>query len=159
MKKLKDFYNLLKAKLQNVSSIENTPNNFDNKGNFIGDLPTITTNFCEIGFYDKNLIYFTFIIESKSFNTNVFSLLKNKTNVNIYPFANFKQTLYPINNFNYIIFLEQITKEKYLQIQFDFKDNIKVEDLYIEYCKLLKIFTKTKIKLVDQLKIDCTRLV
>ncbi|MDD4111167.1 MAG: hypothetical protein PHS54_06470, partial [Clostridia bacterium] len=83
---LNKFWELLVKSKKSVSELEYTKNNYDNFGNLIKeDLPIITTDFCEIGLYN-NEIYFVFIVESKTFNIELFNELKNKSNVKIYGF-------------------------------------------------------------------------
>lgn len=147
------FRKILIENNKSVSKIEYTKNNYDNTGNLIKkEIPTITTDFCEIGVYDSEL-YLVFIIESNTFNLKFFNEIKNKSNIKIYRFIDFSKILYPIKKFNYNEFIQIIKKEKYLQIQFDFK-NIKTQDLFIEYNNLISIFIKNKIIVINQLKID-----
>lgn len=134
-----------------VSIIEYTGGNYDKNGKLIKkNLPTITTDYCEIGLC-KNEIYFVFILKSKSFKKVLFDDMKDKRNMFIYGFDDFKTILYPRNNFNYKKFVDTINKDKYVQIQFDFKDmNEKV--LFDIYLTLVGIFNKNKIKVVNQMK-------
>ena len=116
-------------------------------------IPTITTEFCEIGNYN-NIIYLVFIIHSDTYNKELFSLIKKLHSVKIYGFKNFKETLYPIPDFSYKNFEKKIKEDKYLQIQFNFDINITQEKLLKEYLKLKEIFTKSNIVVVNQLKIE-----
>ena len=150
---IEEFRKLLKENHRSVSEIEYTSNNFDNSGKLINQLlPTITTDFCEIGLY-KNKVYFVFIIASKSFNKNVYDSIKTEKNLKIYPLKDFKSTLYPKKLFNYKKFFEEIKKEEYLQIQFEFK-KLNASGLYQEYFKLVKIFKKSKTKVINQLRVS-----
>ncbi len=140
---------------KSVSGLEYTKNNYDNGGKLIKEsLPTITTDFCEIGSYNGE-IYFVFIIDSKTFNLELFDEIKNMPNAKMYGFADFNKTLYPANNFDFDNFIKQIQKDKYLQIQFDCK-NISLLDLFKEYSGLVNIFEKSKVTVINQLKIDLT---
>lgn len=150
---LNQFRKILIENNKPVSGLEYTKNNYDKTGNLINEeLPTITTDFCEIGLYDGE-IYLVFIIESKTFNLELFSEVKNKSNVKIYGFVDFNKTLYPVPDFNYEKLIGQIQEDKYLQIQFDFK-NISTFDLFTEYLKMVNVFDKSKVVVVNQLKIN-----
>lgn len=152
---LNQFRKILIENKKSVSELEYTKNNHDNDGNLINEeLPTITTDFCEVGLYNEE-IYLVFILESKTFNLELFSEIKNKTNVKMYGFADFNKTLYPISDFDYNKFIESVQKDTYLQIQFDFK-NISTFDLFTEYTKIINVFDKCKVAVVNQLKIDLT---
>lgn len=151
IKDLDQFREILIKDNEPVSEIEYTKNNYDNAGNLINDkIPTITANFCEIGLYNDE-IYLVFILKSTTFNLDLFNQIKNKPNIKIYGFTNFNKTLFPIENFNLDNFLKEIIKDKYLQIQFDFK-NISPFDLFTEYKTILNIFDKYKITLIKQLE-------
>ncbi|NQT49758.1 hypothetical protein HQ571_03645 [Candidatus Kuenenbacteria bacterium] len=153
IKNLKQFRELLIKNKIVVSGLECTKNNYDNDGSLIkDDLPTITTDFCEIGLHNGE-IYFVFIIDSKTFSQSFFDKIKNKANVKIYGFKDFNKTLYPVNNFNFDNFLEQIQKDKYLQIQLDYK-NIDEFYLFKEYSDLVRVFENSGIVVVNQLKTD-----
>ena len=152
---LNQFRKILIKNNKSVSKLEYTKNNYDNAGNLIKEeLPTITTDFCEIGLYNGE-IYLVFILESKTFNSELFSEIKNKSNVKMYGFVDFNKILYPVASFDYNSFIELIKKDKYLQIQFDFK-NITTFDLFTEYTKIVNVFNKCKVVVVNQLKIDLT---
>lgn len=150
---LNHFRELLIKNKQSVSEIEYTKNNYDNNGKLIKKgLPTITTNFCEIGLYHDE-VYFVFIIDSKTFNLKLFNEIKDKSNVKIYGFVDFNKTLYPANNFNLATFIKQIKKDKHLQIQFNDKD-VDASDLFKKYSDLVNIFEKSKVEVINQLKIN-----
>lgn len=156
IKNLNQFRELLIENKKSVSEVEYTKNNYDSGGNLIErDLPTITTDFCEIGLYNGE-IYFVFIIDSETFNSELFGAIKNMPNARMYGFADFNKILYPANNFDFDNFIKQIQKDKYLQIQFDFKD-INTFGLFKEYSDLVNIFEKSKAAVVNQLKIDLTK--
>lgn len=150
---LNQFRKILIENNKSVSELEYTKNNYDNAGNLIKEeLSTITTDFCEIGLYNGE-IYLVFILESKTFNSELFSEIKNKSNVKMYGFVDFNKILYPSANFDYNNFIELIEHDKYLQIQFDF-NNISTFDLFTEYTKIVNVFDKCKVVVVNQLKID-----
>jgi len=152
---LNKFRELLIKSKKSVSELEYTKDNYDHSGNLINkNLPTITTDFCEIGLYDDE-IYFVFVVESKTFNIELFNELKNKSNVKMYGFVDFNNTLFPVENFNLDIFMKEIQKDKYLQIQFDFKE-IETFDLFKKYSNLVNVFEKNKVVVVNQLGIDLT---
>lgn len=146
---------LIKDK-KSVSELEYTKNNYDHLANLIKkNLPTITTDFCEIGLLN-NKIYFVFIVKSKTFDIELFNQLKNKSNAKIYGFVDFNKTLFPVKNFNFDNFMKEIKKDKYLQIQFDYK-NINAFDLSKEYSNLVNVFKKNKVAVVNQLKVNLTK--
>jgi hypothetical protein len=139
-----------------VSKLEYTRNNYDNHGNLIKEsLPTLTTDFCEIGLCGSE-IYFVFIIRSKLFSKSLFNLLKSRSGMKIYGFINFNRTLYPTKNFSFIEFIERTREEKYLQVQFSYK-NIAAPDLLEKYCRLVKIFEKKKYMVVNQIEINLVK--
>jgi len=137
---------------EKVGKIEMTFGNYDDNGELIkGSIPTISTEFCEIGIYEKT-VYFVFIIYSDTFNKELFNSLKDFPNIQFYGFKDFKINLYPKPDFNYEEFGEEIKKDKYLQIQFNYNFNeITPELLYKEYLKIKDILIKNKIKIINQL--------
>ena len=149
---LQDFRNVFLSNNKVVGELEYTSGNYDDKGNLISDsIPTITTDVCEIGIYD-NTIYFTFIIITSDFKKEFFNYLSN--NVQIYPFKDFNNTLYPKPDFNYSEFEQQLKQDKYLQINFN--DNYKeysIEEIMKKYLGYKDIFIKHNIKLTNQLKL------
>lgn len=152
-KNLSQFRKILIENNKSVSELEYTKNNYDNAGNLIEEeLPTITTDFCEIGLYNSE-IYLVFILESKTFNLELFGEIKNKSNVKMYGFVDFNKILYPIANFDYNNFIKLIKYDKYLQIQFNFK-NISTFDLFTEYINIVNVFDKSKVVVVNQLKVN-----
>jgi len=156
LKNINKFRELLIKHKKSVSELEYTSNNYDDLGNLIKeDLPTITTDFCETGLHN-NKIYFVFVVESKTFNLKLFNDLKNRSNVKIYGFVDFNETLYPVNNFEFNNFMTIVQKDKYLQIQFSYK-NINTSDLFNEHFNLVDVFEKNKIVVVNQLKVDLTK--
>ncbi len=156
IKNLNQFRGLLIESGKSVSGLEYTKNNYDSGGNLIKeDLPTITTDFCEIGLYDGE-IYFVFIIDPKTFNSVLFDAIKNMPSARMYGFTDFNKILYPADNFDFDDFIKQIKKDKYLQIQFDY-ENIDALGLFKEYSGLVDIFEKSKVAVVNQLKIDSTK--
>ena len=148
---LNQFRELLIKNKISVSKLEYTKNNHDNDGNLIvGDIPTITTDLCEIGLYN-NEIYFVFIIGSKTFNLELFDEIKNMPNMRMYGSVDFNKDLYPVNNFNLDKFIKQIKKDKYLQIQFD-HESVSALDLFKKYSDLANIFEESKVIVVNQLE-------
>ncbi|MCK4650224.1 hypothetical protein KAT36_03240 [Candidatus Pacearchaeota archaeon] len=156
IKNLNQFREWLIKNKKSVSKLEYTKNNYGNNGNLIEkSLPTITTDFCEIGLYNGE-IYFVFVVDSKTFNLELFDKIKNKSNMKIYGFEDFNKTLYPADNFDFTNFIKQIQKDRYLQIQFDYK-KINIFDLFKKYSNLINVFEKSKVVVVNQLKIDLTK--
>jgi len=140
---------------EKVSQIEMTSGNYDDKGKLIkGDIPTITTEFCEVGIYEK-VIYFVFIIYSDTYNREVFDSLKDFSNIQFYGFKDFKINLYPKLDFDYKNFEKEVKKDKYLQIQFNYDFNkILPELLYKEYLKIKDLLIKNKVRIVNQMEGD-----
>ena len=154
-KHLQDFRELFLEKNGRVSDIEMTDGNYDERGDLIeNSIPTITTDFCEIGNYD-NIVYFTFVLYSSTYDKKLLDLLKNFLNMQIYGFKDFKTIFYPRIDFNHENFEKSIKKEKYFQVNFNFNlKDLTLESLYKEYIKIRNIFTKNKVKVVNQLQID-----
>ena len=50
-------------------------------------------------------------------------------------------------------FIKRVQKDKYLQIQFDYK-NINALDLFKKYSGLVNVFKKSKVAIVNQLEIN-----
>lgn len=141
-----------------ISGVEYTEGNYDEFGNPIpGKVPTLTTEFCEIGSYKGNT-YFVFIVESTSMTKKVLNILTKHKNVSIYGMKNFKENLYPKNNFGVEKFMEEIKKELYCQIQFNYQ-NLEANDLFNKYIKLTKIFEENRIKIFNQLEKDVRKLI
>ncbi len=156
-KYLKQLQKLLIKNKKSCSEIEHTNNNYDSDKNLILEsLPTITTNLGEIGLH-KDEIYIVIIIESKQFNKSLFNHLKNYKNMKMYGFIDFNKILYPIKSFQFKLFEKEIQTDKYLQIQFDYK-NINIFELFEEYINLENIFKVNKIEVVNQLKVDLTKI-
>lgn len=149
LKKLKE---LLSIDDNSVSDIEMTAGNYDDFGNLIKtDIPTITTDLCEIGIFD-NTLYFVVIIFSDTFKKIDFDSLKIFPNIKIYGFKEFKKILYPISGFVYEDFEKEILNDKYLQIQFNYKYNtINEQILFKEYQKTKDFFINSGLKIVNQL--------
>ncbi len=151
-KYLSDFRKIL-SQNEKVSEFEMTSGNYDEGKRIEEKIPTITTEFCEIGIYD-DIIYFVFIINSNTYSEKLFNELKNFPNVKFYGFKNFNDTLYPKLDFQYDKFVEKVKQDKYLQVQFDYDvQKISVEIFYQEYVKIKKIFVGNKVGVIDQLKI------
>lgn len=150
---INQFSEILIKNNQVVSEMEFTKNNYDDNGILITEsLPTITTEFCEIGLH-KNEVYFVFIIESKSFSPIFFSLIKDYNNVKIYGFVDFNKILYPGQSFNLADFAVIIKQDKFLQIEFDYQ-NQEIFNLYQDYLNLVDIFTKSKVAIINQLEVN-----
>jgi len=148
---LKYFRSTLLSNNEVVGELEYASGNYDNKGNLIaGSIPTITTNVCEVGIYN-NTIYFTFIILPSDFKKEFFNSLPK--NVQIYPFKDFNNTLYPKQDFDYSEFEQQIKQDKYLQVNFN--DNYKgysIEEIMQKYLRYKDIFVESNIKPINQLE-------
>jgi len=70
---------------------EFTTGNYDDKGRIIDrKIPTLTTEYCEIGFNDQT-IYFVFIAQSDSSSKEFFDEIKKFSNLQIYGFKKFEK--------------------------------------------------------------------
>jgi len=149
---LRQFRLLLIEDHGSVGDIELTSGNYDNFGNLIKtDIPTITTDLCEVGTFN-DVLYFVVIIFSDTFKRVDFNLLKSFPNIKIYGFKEFNKTLYPTSGFVYENFERQLLNDKYLQVQFDYKyDVINPEDLFKEYQKIKHFFMGSELRIVNQL--------
>jgi len=156
---LQKFRMLLLKESSPVSDIEMTSGNYDNFGNLIKtDIPTITTDLCEIGIFDDTL-YFVVIVFSNTFNKTAFDSLKIFPNIKIYGFKEFNKTLYPASNFVYENFEKEILNDRYLQIQFSYKYNaINPQNLLKEYKKIKELLINLKLQIVNQLNDRITSL-
>lgn len=135
-----------------VSEIEMTSGNYDeNKELIRKQIPTLTTDLCEIGVYDETC-YFTVILYSNSFSRNVFNAVKIQKGIHIYGFKNFIEDYYPKKHFSYAKLERQIKKEQYFQIQFNFNTkSLTIKKILEEYKKTKKLFEDNKMQVVNQL--------
>ena len=135
-----------------VSDIEMTSGNYDDNKTLIkNDIPTITTDLCEIGLYD-NICYFTVIAESSFVTDNLLSEIIKYPGLYIYGFKKFQENYYPTDNFSISLLKKQVALEKYVQIQFNFDINkLKPEEIYIKYNEVKSIFESRHIKVINQL--------
>jgi hypothetical protein len=135
-----------------VSKIELTSGNFDNQLNLIHKpIPTITTDLCEVGLHD-NQVYFVFVIRSQTFEKKLFSKLK-KYSLTIYPFRDFKKTLYPSDKFDYPVFQNDLKKDELVQIQVNLL-TLSSSKIYEQYKNLAEIFAKSSVSIINQLNVD-----
>ena len=150
-KYIQDFRNILLVNNEVVGKLKYTSGNYNDKGNLIpGSTPTITTDSCEIGIY-ADTVYFTFIILASDFKKELFNYRTKYNNVQIYPFRDFNNTLYPKLNFNYSEFERQLKQDKYLQINFnDNYNEYSVEEIMRNYSEYKGVFLKCNIKPINQ---------
>lgn len=144
---LQDFRNTLLARSESVGELEYTAGNYDGKGNLIPNpIPTVATDACEVGIYGDT-IYFTFIILASDFKKELFDCLAKYNNVQIYPFKDFNDTLYPKPEFDYSEFERQLKNDKYLQVNFndDYKQ-YSVKEIMEKYLEYKDIFLNCNIK-------------
>lgn len=149
---LQEFKKLLSEDHDRVSDLEMTTGNFDDSGNLIKtDIPTITTDICEVGVYD-NTLYCVVIIHSNSFTESTFNILKKLPNIKIYGFQDFNKTLYPTADSTYKKIEQEILNDKYLQIQFNYNyESITPRGLLEEYKKIKNILISSGLDIVNQL--------
>jgi len=153
MQKIEQLRKLFLGKGEIVGKIEETFGNYNKNGKLIeGGVPTTTTEFCEIGNYD-DIIYFTFVIYSDSYNKNLSEHLKRFSNFKIYSFKNFLEDI----DIKLSDFEEKIKKEKYFQINFNFSIVEDNETLYYKYIEIKDKILESGIKIVNQLKVDLVK--
>ncbi len=157
-KYLIDFKKLLSNEREPVSEIEMTSENYNDEGNLIEKtIPTITTDFCEIGAYG-NRIYFVFVAYSESYSKEFLNALKPFLNAQIYGLRVFKTNFYPKENLDFDKLEKDIKKEKYFQVQFNFNfDTTPAEKLLKEYIILKKFFIKSNVVVVNQLEVNLVK--
>lgn len=157
---IKTLKKLLEKKNQKVADIEMTSGNYDEEGILITEkIPTITTEFCEIGRYKHKITYFVFILNSSQFTKNLFNMISKYKNMKIYGFKNFLVNFYPKKGFLYSEFEEEIKEEKYIQIQFSSnRKQSKPEYILKKYLELKEIFISTYSEVIDQIKINLAAL-
>ena len=135
-----------------ANPIKLTVGNYDEFGNLIKtEIPTITTDLCEIGIF-SNTLYFVVIVLSKTLKKTAFdTLTKNFENAKLYGFINFKKTLYPIPNFAYKKFKKETSSDEYLQIEFDYEyKKLSPRESLDEYQKVKLLLSKSKLVAIDQ---------
>lgn len=144
---------LLERSGQPVTDIELTSGNYDTSGVLIeGQVPTLTTNFCEIGAYD-NVCYFTIILVPESFSKDLLEQIKGYKDMHIYGFENFLEDFYPKDNFSYDNFAKDINKDNYVQVQFNFdRTGSTAQKLMKQHQTLKAIFNKNKAIVINQMK-------
>ena len=149
---LKKFRTLLVEDNIFVGDIEMTSGNYDDFGDLIkADIPTLTTDLCEIGIFDNSL-YCVVIILSNTFGKDAFDSLKIFSNIKIYGFKDFNKILYPAPDFNYENFKKEVSNDKYLQIQFNYKyDTINEHILFEDYQKIKIFFVSSRLQVINQL--------
>ncbi|MBU1557453.1 hypothetical protein KKC45_00625 [Patescibacteria group bacterium] len=153
MQKIKELRKLFLEKGEIVGDIEETADNYDNNGNLINEsIPTFTTESCEIGSYE-DVVYFTFVVYSDSYNKKFIELLKNLSNFQAYCFKNFSEDL----DVDSKEFEEKIKKEKYFQINFEYSVNDDSKYLFDRYSKNRNLILESGVKIVNQLEVDLTK--
>ena len=157
----KDFLLELKKLLTNggdkAGEIEMTFGNYTHEGVLIKDeIPTLTTDLCEIGVYE-DVLYCTYICDTNFYTRKFFDLIVNEPNVAIYGLKNFHETWYPSDGFDSVVFETKLKSESYMQIEFNFSvTKMKPMDIYKKYLKIREVFSKSGMKVVDQLEQDMT---
>lgn len=144
---------LLKEADYPASEIEMTSGNYDDNRKLIEyAVPTITTDFCEIGVYGEKTCYFTVILPSASFSKKLFLLVKNQEGIQIYGFKKFLINYFPVKNFSFGKLEEQINSEKYFQIQLTFNlQLVPLENIFRRYQELKAIFEINNIQVINQM--------
>lgn len=127
---------------------ECTSGNYDDDGNLIAEsIPTLTTEYCEIGFY-KDSIYFVFIVESSSWSSNFYTAIKSISNVQLYGLKNFTK------NYAFGDTIERdIKSDVYFQVQVTFDASATSSSgLLEEYDRIIAIFREYSVQVVNQLE-------
>ena len=150
-KRLLRIRNELIRKGIDCGNLEYTSGNYTDKGEKILEkIPTITCELGEIGMIDDTL-YLTIIFPKSSLSENLLNIVKKYKSVNIYPFIDFKKTLYPskTNNLEYI--KHGLINEKFFQINMGFDE--KNDNNFAKFVQTLrKKLTEEKIEYINQLK-------
>lgn len=151
-----DLRKKLSVNNQKVSEIEMISGNYGDKGDLVsGKIPTITTEFCEIGAYN-NICYFTIILNSKSFSKELFSSISNYPNIQLYGLKSFKENYYPKEDFSYNELVKQIFTERFMQIQYNFDiSKTKPADVLKSYLEIKSVFERSKTSVINQLVENC----
>jgi len=136
-------------KRNNQYSEEFTTGNYDDNGNVIDrKIPTLITEYCEIGF-DDQVIYLVFIAQSSSWSKEFFGGIKKFKNLKVYGFKNF------LKDYDLTINPEsEIRNEPVFQMQFSFKNtsNLTEVELLSQYDSIIEFLKGYQIKIIDQLK-------
>ncbi len=130
-----------------VFSSEYTQGNYDTEGKYIQEkIPTLTTEFCEIGFY-KNEIYLVCIAESKTCTEEFLKEVATFQNVEVYGFTEFQ------NNYDLTHGMREVLSESLFQVQCTLKiENVTLDDFLHTYTSLMHTFTKHGVVFCNQLK-------
>ena len=141
-----------------VSAIEMTAGNYDEQSNLIvDDVPTVTTELCEVGAYN-GYCYFTVILKSSLFTRKLFGSIAKYPRVQIYGLRKFQTNYYPKDNFVYNEFEGQVISEEFVQIQFNFDTiSLSTDMIYKKYLEVASMFKVTKIEVENQLARDFTK--
>ncbi len=144
-----DIIKEIKNKLESsgvVTFEEITKGNYDKSDKPIEiGIPTLTTEYCEIGSYGDE-VYFVFIIKSDSWSGNLFNLLKNMSGIELYGLSSFR------NNYDLDKIEDEIKREPYFQLQLNFNINkYKAEELVGYYKKITHDLIENNAKIVNQL--------
>ena len=130
-------------------NLEYTSGNYDNdEQEILEKVPTITCELGEIGIVN-NSIYLTIIFPKASLSQELLNIVKEYEGTSIYPFINFKKTLYPseTNSLEYV--KEGLEKEEYFQVNMGFKRY--VQNIVKQILLLKKILDERDIKYINQL--------
>ncbi|MFH0846305.1 MAG: hypothetical protein V1851_02840 [Patescibacteria group bacterium] len=149
LEKIKEIEKII-SRYEKVGEIEFTSGNYNESSLLIEKkIPTITTEFCEIGSYGDT-VYFTFVIYSDSYHSELIDILKEFSNFEIYGFKSF------LDNYDLKNLENEVKKEKYFQINFNY--SISQDDKFLsdQYQKIKGIL-KNKVEIVNQLEIDLTK--
>lgn len=147
------------AQVGKVGEIEMTSGNITREGDLIeGVIPTFTTDLCEVGVYD-DVLYLTYICESKSYSKELFDVIENKPHFMIYGLEDFENMWYPARGVRtHEDLQEAVKKEKYMQIEVNFSlSGATVESLYNAYVQTAESLRQARIAVINQLEKDMTK--
>lgn len=148
--KLLNIKQILEKKKIGCSNLEYTSGNYTDKGEKILEkVPTITCELGEIGIIDDTL-YLTVILPKSSLSESLLNIVKRYKSVNLYPFIDFKRTLYSskTNSLKYI--KQGLIDEKFFQINIEFG---KDDNNFSKFIQILrKKLIEEKIEYINQLK-------
>jgi hypothetical protein len=126
----------------------------DDGGLIVNKIPTVTTDFCEIGAYSE-VCYFTVIMKSDLFSKELLVLLSEYPSLQIYGLRNFLKNYYPKEHFDYPEFEKQTRAEEYTQIQFSFdKKELSPKFISDMYQEIKLLFEKENVRVENQLNKD-----
>lgn len=146
----------LKNKIESLGhqvNMEMTSGNYDKDNKLINvPIPTLSTKYCEIGFYNEE-VYLVFIIVSKSWSERLYKTFLQIPNLEIYSFKDFH------NNYELSDKMEsKIKSELYFQIQLNYNVNkCNADEILNLYEKTIHDLLDSGAEIVDQFELIMTK--